>query len=95
MHIIVGFILFCIILIGICAYIGAKSQFSKKSKYSHYKFYEDDDDEDDIDFCGDDFESSVSSSSDGKFYGGIPMGKHSIYFTDDDDFLDEFGDDIL
>ena len=30
-----------------------------------------------------------------EFYGGISVGNDSVYMTDDDDFLDEFGDDIL
>jgi hypothetical protein len=27
--------------------------------------------------------------------GGIPFGEGKIYMTDDDDFTDEFGDDLL
>ena len=30
-----------------------------------------------------------------EFYGGISFRNDSVYMTDDDDFLDEFGDDIL
>ena len=30
-----------------------------------------------------------------EFYGGISFRNDSVYMTDDDDFLDEFSDDIL
>ena len=65
---------------------------------SHHVIYDDDDEfEDDLLSGGDgDFsDSSDMTASDGEFYGEIPFGDGKIYMTDDDDFIDEFGDDVL
>ena len=43
----------------------------------------------------DEHDSDLIEDDDGEFYGGIPFGDGSLFLTDDDDFLGEFGDDLL
>ena len=60
--------------------------------------YDDDyDDEFENDFPSDGgfSDSADGDSSDGDFYGGLPFGDGKIFMTDDDDFIDEFGDDVV
>ena len=44
---------------------------------------------------GDEVETDFYDDDDGELYGGIPFGDGKLYMTDDDDFIDEFGDDVL
>ena len=43
----------------------------------------------------DDAESGLMEEDDEELYGGIPLGDDKIYMTDDDDFVEEFGDDVM
>ena len=68
------------------------------SPKAHRVIYDDDDDfEDDLlsDSGGDFSDSSDMTASDGELYGGLPFGDGKIFMTDDDDFIDEFRDDVL
>ena len=91
---IILFIGFCLItLIVVCAIIGANG--ASKTYHGTSRFYYDEDDEDDS-FGRGSFSSGESADDDdGELYGGIPFGDGKIYMTDDDDFIDEFGDDVL
>ena len=68
---------------------------SKPSKGRHYYYYDDYDDKECDSFSRNYHEPEVKSSSDdGMFYGGIPMGDSTLYLTDDDDICDEFADEF-
>ena len=60
------------------------------------RYYYDDDDDDDFDSFSNYHEEpeGQSSSDDGMFYGGIPMGDSTLYLTDDDDICNEFADEF-
>ena len=68
---------------------------SKSSQGRRY-YYNDDYDDDDFDSFSNyhDEPESQSSSDNGMFYGGIPMGDSTLYLTDDDDICDEFADEF-
>lgn len=62
-------------------------------------YYDNDDYDDEFenDFSSDDgfSDSENMADSEGDFYGGLPFGDGKIFMTDDDDFLDEFGGDVV
>ena len=68
---------------------------SKPSQHGTHYIYYDDDGFDSGDMDGDFSSDGTADSDDDEFYGGIPFGDGKMYLTDDDDFIDEFGDDVL
>lgn len=107
---IIVFIGFCLIaLIVVCAIIGAGSSSGDTRKQHLHQVdrnpyladYMDKADmellmeDDDIrtEFC-DEVETDFYDDDDGELYGGISFDDGKIYMTDDDDFVDEFGDDV-
>lgn len=64
------------------------------SYYGARGIIHDEDNNGDDSFLGGAF-SNKADSSGGDFYGGLPFGDGKIFMTDDDDFIDEFGDDML
>ena len=78
---IIVFIFFCLFaLIVVCAIIGAKGQPAKSHGARQV--------------CYDEYDEDESFDS-GEFYVGIPFGDGRIVMTDDDDFIDEFRDEVL
>jgi len=97
MEIIVGFIIFSVALIGICAYFGAKSQtkipgqrYSTNSSYDEDEFPADEDEA----FSGASSNKNKSASSEDELYGGIPFGNKRLHLSDDDDVINEFQDEF-
>lgn len=108
---IIVFIIFCFIaLVVICAIIGASGS-SGDTRNHHFRqtdpnpylangmdkadmelLMEDSDIRAEFD---DEVETDFYEDDEGDFYGGIPFGDGKIFMTDDDDFVDEFGDDVL
>jgi hypothetical protein len=89
----IGIPVFCIIVIIAMACSG----WSERSRYKgHYIFIQDEDGEI-IDEYLDRTSNSYASSTNGDcdYAGGILTDDGSVLITDDDDFLDEFGEDVL
>lgn len=93
------FIGFCLILLRIIRklLIDLKNQPPKRNVYDANQIYYDADDE----LVFDEARTLspepklADSCDDGELYGGIPFGDGKIFMTDDDDFIEEFGDEVL
>ena len=90
-----------IVFLVIYSFINRHSYFEKTDKplYRHRPVhhscnYDDEDEENKENLTTNDNDSNENYDKH-EFYGGISVGNDSVYMTDDDDFLDEFGDDIL
>lgn len=107
---IIVFIGFCLIaLVVVCAIIGASGS-SGNTRSPHFRrtdqnpYLVDGMDKADMELLmedsdiraefGDEVETDFYDDDDGELYGGIPFDDGKIYMTDDDDFVDEFGDDV-
>ena len=99
------FAIFIVIFLTVSAFIKRRF-YSEKNKETEYRcssvFYNHnyDDEEDDEDYNdSEDYDTAFNDSDEDddieETPGGIPFGDGNIYMTDDNDFLDEFGDDIL
>ena len=96
--------IFIVIFLAASAFIRRRF-YSEKNKepehlyspvfYNHNYDDEDDEDYNDSDDYDSDFYDSDEDDDIEEAPGGIPFGDGNIYMTDDNDFLDEFGDDIL
>lgn len=98
------FILFVALIVGFAVYADAHhfpttwEQVAARKRQKpylreRYVTYVADDFGSDSDY---DYKTDASDfSDDGELYGGIPFGDGKIYMTDDDDFIDEFGDDVF
>ena len=86
-------ILLCIFIFVFSIYMDARSQPPKKyRKFMPDNFY---DEQDEQDNAYSKFDLREKNKSDFELYGGVQMGDTTVHFTDDDDLIDEFGDDVL
>jgi len=95
---ILAFIFFVpVAILIICIIISFSSESSRKhGKYQPRSYYAGYDDDTSGGFGNDTAEPDFSNRADSdEFYGGIPIGDSTLYLTDDDDFIEEFGDDVL
>ena len=90
-----------IVFLVIYSFINRHSYFEKTdeplyrhSSVHHSCKYDDEDEENEENLTANDNDSNENYDKH-EFYGGISFGNDSVYMTDDDDFLDEFGDVIL